>query len=137
MMPDDPHEQRRHDEQARAEQTPTSEREPLRPVDEAEVPDAVEAASTDQQAETTRDKVQAQRARGVEWVRPTDLFARSSAALSGRGIDLQSKLAKGVDRGIVAGTKRLASAAKKLPPLSSFGRGRTHEPPTRSAVGRS
>lgn len=137
MMPDDPQELRRHDEQAREVQTPTNEREPLPPVDETEVPDAVEAASTEQQAETTRDKMQTQRARGVEWVRPTDLFARSSAALSGRGIDLQSKLAKGVDRGIVTGTKHLATAAKKLPPLSAFGRGRAHEAPTRSAVGRS
>lgn len=137
MMPDDPQEQRRQNAQEREQQTSPNESDPIRPVDETEVPDAVEAASTEQQAETTRDKMQAQKARGVDWVRPTDLLARSSAALSGRGIDLQSKLAQRVDRGIVTGAKHLATAVKKLPPLSSFGRGRTHEAPTRSAVGRS
>lgn len=137
MMPDDPQDQRRQYEQAQ-QQAPADEHEPVRPVEDTEVPDAVEAASTEQKTEEpTKDKVQARKARGVDWVRPTDLMARSSAAMAGRGIDLQTKLAKRVDRGIATGVKSLASAAaKKLPPLSSFGRGRTHVPPTRSAVGR-
>src|SRR5690606_26943736 len=36
----------------------------------------------------------ARRVRGVEWVRPTDLLARQSAAVAGRGIDFEVELAR-------------------------------------------
>lgn len=134
MMPDDPQEQRRQYDQARKVQAEATEHDSLRPVSAAEVPDAVEAAST--QNEETEKKVNKHKARGADWVRPTNLLARSSSAMSGRGIDLQSKLAKRADRRVVTGVKYFVAKAKNLPPLSSFGRGRTHEPPTRSAVGR-
>lgn len=37
-------------------------------------------------------------ARGIAWVRPSDLIASSSARLAGRGIDFQSELAHRVRR---------------------------------------
>ena len=76
------------------------------------------------------------RARGVEWVRPTDLIARHSASLSGRGIDFEAELARRARAPIANRMHDLADRARRLPPLSAFGRsGATHESPVRSGVG--
>lgn len=37
--------------------------------------------------------------RGIEWVRPSDLIASSSARIAGRGIDFQAELARQARRG--------------------------------------
>ncbi|MFX4288279.1 hypothetical protein ACQ3I4_14630 [Zafaria sp. Z1313] len=106
-------------------------------------PDAIEAEKTRQQA---ADLAQEQhKARGVDWVRPTDLMARHSAVVAGRGIDFQAELSRRTRTGIAtgaravgAGAKALAERAKQLPPLSAFGRRTSsREPVTRGAVGKS
>ncbi|MGN6035900.1 hypothetical protein ACP6NG_10990 [Brevibacterium casei] len=89
-----------------------------------------EAAEAEQQNQTRR-------ARGVEWVRPTDLINRNSAALAGRGIDLEVDLTRKSREKIGAGMRYLGERARNLPPLSSFGRGHRHDAPTRAAVGKS
>lgn len=99
-------------------------------------PDAIEAEKTRQQASALiSDK---SKARGVDWVRPTDLMARHSAVVAGRGIDFHAELSRRTRTGIATGTKALAERAKQLPPLSAFGRrSASREPVTRGAVGKS
>jgi hypothetical protein len=71
---------------------------------------------------------------GVEWVRPTDLMASRSARIAGRGIDFQAELARrsrrvpghvyrGTRTGVQAGTRFVSERARKLPPVTAFGRG--------------
>ena len=75
-------------------------------------------------------------ARGVEWVRPTDLMARHSAAIAGRGIDFQTELARRARAPLAAGMRRLNERVRKLPPISAFGqRGAAQTAPVRSGVG--
>ena len=99
-------------------------------------PDAIEAEKTRQQAtELASDKT---KARGVDWVRPTDLMARHSAVVAGRGIDFQAELSRRTRTGIATSAKSLSERAKQLPPLSAFGRRTSsREPVTRGAVGKS
>lgn len=97
-------------------------------------PDAIEADATRQRS---MDLAQS-RARGVDWVRPTDLMARHSAVVAGRGIDFQAELSRRTRTSIATGVKHLGERARQLPPLSAFGR-RTgsRQPVTRGAVGKS
>ena len=64
--------------------------------------------------------------RGVDWVRASDLIARGSGSLSRRGIDLDSKLARGTRHGVAVSAKyvgrQIATGARRLPPVSAFGR---------------
>lgn len=64
--------------------------------------------------------------RGVEWVRASDLLARGSGAAARRGIDLEDRLGRSARHGIAVGAKyvgrKTVEIARKLPPLSSFGR---------------
>ena len=62
------------------------------------------------------------RGRGVEWVRPTDLIARHSAHATGSGLDFQAELARRTRTPIGAGVRRLGDRARRLPPISAFGR---------------
>ncbi len=106
-------------------------------------PDAIEAEKTRQQAAELAQEQH--KARGVDWVRPTDLMARHSAVVARRGIDFQAELSRRTRTGITtgakavgAGAKALAERAKQLPPLSAFGpRTGSREPVTRGAVGKS
>lgn len=75
------------------------------------------------------------RGRGVEWVRPTDLVARSSARVAGAGINFQSELHRRTRAAAQESTRRLAERARHLPPLSAFGRGATRPDAGRSPIG--
>ena len=113
----------------------------LVPEETRERPEPVEATSTPEAvraAQVARDDKQHAlvRGRGVEWVRPTDLIARHGATLSGRGIDFEAELARRARAPIANRMHDLADRARRLPPLSAFGRsGATHESPVRSGVG--
>lgn len=74
--------------------------------------------------------------RGVEWVRPTDLMARHSTVVAGRGIDFVAALAHRVRAPLVAPARRLGSRVAHLPPVSAFGRGHQPHQVSRDAVGR-
>ncbi|WP_211358987.1 hypothetical protein [Nesterenkonia populi] len=76
-------------------------------------------------------------ARGVEWVRPTDLMARHTAVVAGRGIDFEAALARRVRAPLVAPVRRVGSRVAQLPPVSAFGRGHRPHQVARDAVGRS
>lgn len=94
-------------------------------AEETEAPDAVRAARASHRRGTERQTpaAEARRARGVEWVRPTDLLARRGAALAGRGIDFEVELARRTRTPITTGAQHLGERARRLPPLSAFGRG--------------
>jgi len=77
------------------------------------------------------------RARGVEWIRPTDLLARQTATLAGRGIDFQADLSRRTRQSAVAVARGAGDRARRLPPVSAFGRRRAPQPISRSAVGMS
>ena len=89
-------------------------------VEASATPEAVRAA---QVARTEKQHAAATvRGRGVEWVRPTDLMARHSASAAGRGLDFQAELARRTRTPIGAGVRRLGDRARRLPPISAFGR---------------
>ncbi|UAL29795.1 hypothetical protein K8W59_19035 [Nocardioides rotundus] len=97
-----------------------------------------ESTATEAEAAEVERKLEEHRARGVEWVRPTDLIARNSASLAGRGIDLETELARKARAPMVEGIKSLGERAKRrLSPLAAFGHGARHQAPTRAAVGKS
>lgn len=88
---------------------------------------------TKKTAEAAKDKAEQKRP-GVEWVRPSELLAARSARVAGRGIDFQAELARrtrrapghvvrGTRRGVRAGARFVSERARRLPPVSDFGRG--------------
>ncbi|WIM72825.1 hypothetical protein QP028_03010 [Corynebacterium suedekumii] len=95
-----------------------------------EITDAADAAEVEQ-------KLEEHRARGIEWVRPTDLIARNTASLAGRGIDLEVEMSRKARAPLVDGLNNLGDRARQLAPLSAFGHGARHHVPTRAAVGKS
>jgi len=101
-----------------ARPVPDEPRERPEPLEGTTVPEAVRAAQI-----AREDKQHAiVRGRGVEWVRPTDLIARHSAHAAGRGLDFQAELARRTRTPIGAGVRRLGDGARRLPPISAFGR---------------
>ena len=99
------------------------------------VPDAVEADQI--RRRQNLGPAEGRPARGVEWVRPTDLMARHSAVVAGRGIDFEAALARRGRGPLVAPARRLGSRVAQLPPVSAFGRGRQPHQVSRDAVGHS
>ena len=131
-MNGNPHEQ--HEQHERRRPIPEPERE-RGPVDATSTPDAVEAAHVRRDGDQGTPG-HGRRARGVEWVRPTDLIARHGATLSGRGIDFEAELARRARAPITNRLHDFADRARRLPPLSAFGRSTTSpEGPVRSGVG--
>lgn len=74
-------------------------------------------------------------ARGVEWVRPTDLVARGASRVAGAGIDFQRELARRARAATSDHVRPLGQRARMLPPLSAFERGSTDRGMDRGAVG--
>ncbi|MDQ7991086.1 MAG: hypothetical protein REI45_00225 [Propionicimonas sp.] len=80
----------------------------------------------------TKDEKEAAKAkaRGVEWVRPSELLVSRSGRVAGRGIDFQAELARRARRvpgqtfrATRTGVRSVSERARKLPPVSAFGRG--------------
>lgn len=93
---------------------------PSRPERVAEdgTPHAIKEASA---RNRVAERLDGMRGRDVEWVRPSDLLARHSAALAGRGIDLQAELALRTRTASITGARSLSARVRALPPLSVFG----------------
>lgn len=88
---------------------------------------------TKKTAETANDAEKPKRP-DVEWVRPSELLASRSARIAGRGIDFEAELARRTrqapgqvvrltGRGVRAGGRFVSERARRLPPVSDFGRG--------------
>lgn len=140
------HEHDEHDVQARGESAPVTDHTSPEAGEVAGAPAAVRAAAARRDADSTTPATA--RARGVEWVRPTDLLARHTATLSGRGIDFQTELARRARTPITTGLHQAGHAARnrvgvrvgeralRLPPISAFGHsGVTSSGAVRSGVG--
>lgn len=82
-------------------------------------PDAVQAADVDRKDQMDPAKA---RARGVDWVRTSDLMARGSAKASRLAIDFDVYLAHKARDPLARGIQHIGDKARELPPLSSFGR---------------
>ncbi|WP_294181282.1 hypothetical protein [uncultured Schumannella sp.] len=123
---------RRHREPEQAPQGRTT----PNPTEEAEAagtPDAIKDAAS---RTAVKEKLAQVRGRGVDWVRPSDLFARGGGALSRRGIDLTAVGSHRLRTPLVAGARWAGERARQLPPLSAFGRrGVTDQGQIRSGVG--
>ena len=106
---------------------------------ERSTPEAVQAAKVAPRNRPDKATIadSARRARGVEWVRPTDLIARNTASLAGRGIDMEVEMSRKAREPLVAGLRNLSDRARRLSPLTAFGHGARHHAPTRAAVGKS
>ena len=103
-------------------------------LEAATTPEAVRAA---QVARTEKQHAAATvRGRGVEWVRPTDLMARHSANVAGRGLDFQAELARRTRTPLRIGMKAARDRARRLLPITAFGRRTvTTSAPVRPGVG--
>ena len=116
------------------EQTPKPDPEAAEAAEVAGTPDAVKQQTARRDA--VRERMDQVRGRGVEWVRPTDLIVRSSGTLAGRGIEFNSEQGRRFRSSLAAGARSVSERAKRLPPLSAFGRrGATQDGPARSGVG--
>ncbi|GAB3535983.1 hypothetical protein GCM10027403_15130 [Arthrobacter tecti] len=136
MNPDHDHQQ----EPLRRPPVPETDHPPSTLAEQVEkTPEAVQAARIAGLRGNSRERLAQDaglRARGVEWVRPTDLLARHGAALAGRGIDFEVELARRTRTATNTGVRGFGDRARRLPPLSVFGRSRTTESvPSRSPVG--
>lgn len=101
-------------------------------VEASTTPEAVRAA----QVARTEKQHAVVRGRGVEWVRPTDLMARHSANVAGRGLDFQAELARRTRTPLRVGMQAARDRARRLPPITAFGRRTvTTSAPTRPGVG--
>ncbi|HLR93602.1 MAG TPA: hypothetical protein VK053_03680 [Jiangellaceae bacterium] len=120
---------------------PDTSRTAMEPVEMVEAPEAVQAAKTARlrgNNDETPIQGAGRRVRGVEWVRPTDLFTRHGAALAGRGIDFEVELARRTRTTTATRLRGLGDRARRLPPLSAFGRSQhPQDPPSRPGVGMS
>lgn len=117
--------------------TPSIDRDAVTRTAEDAISIAVEAADVARRAHV-RDVASGKRAggRGVEWVRPSDLIARHTSQLAGRGIDLHTALAARSRAALKTSARSTNHRIQRLSPLSAFGTGsRTIHTPERSGVG--
>lgn len=133
--PRSPAEQYRRHQEPEREQVPSA-RQRVDPAEEAQAagtPDAVKEAAARKAA---KERLAQVRGRGVDWVRPTDLIAQRGGDVSRRGIDLTTAGNRRMRAPIDRGARWVAERARRLPPLSAFGRrGGTDQGQVRSGVG--
>jgi hypothetical protein len=72
---------------------------------------------------------------GIEWVRPTDLAPRIGAGIMQRGADVHRDVYAWV-RGQVRSTAERSDRARRLAPLSAFGKNGPAPSSGRDAIGR-
>ncbi|WP_448232450.1 hypothetical protein [Microbacterium lacticum] len=98
---------------------------------------------------TSEETATGRRGSGVEWVRPSDLLAARLGRVAGQGIDFQAELARrarrvpghayrGTRTVARSGVRVVSERARRLPPVTAFGRGggaERHSWVSRSGIG--
>lgn len=120
-------EQHPHDQQSPEPPPPSEAAGPERPDPAAGMaPEAIQAGDVDREQQSAEGVDVERPTRGVDWERASDLLSRGSGSLSRRGIDLDATLARGTRHGIAVSAtyvgRQIAAGARRLPPLSAFGR---------------
>jgi hypothetical protein len=87
---------------------------------ESTVPDAVK--QTDASRRALEQRLASARARGVEWVRASDLLSRGTGRMAGAGIRLHQAAGTQTRRGLANGVRAVSRRVRELPPVSAFGR---------------
>ena len=94
--------------------------------DRAETPGAPEAIQAADVTRTTGAKTETadvdpalRKARGVDWVRTSDLMARGTGQISRLAIDFEANLAHKAHDGLARGVTRLGAKERELPPISA------------------
>jgi hypothetical protein len=85
-------------------------------------PDAIEASAVNKPRLDPAVDPTARYVRGIEWVRPTDLLVRGGSRVAGAGIDFHADLGRRAREAAASGTHAMSPRAKRLPPVSAFGR---------------
>lgn len=90
---------------------------------------------------TAGERATDQAPRGVMWVRPTELVGLKGGAVTRRGIDFQTELARRTRRlpaqAVAVSRRGISRRTHRLPPVSAFGnRGGAQSAPIRSTIGR-
>ena len=80
-------------------------------------------------------RVALRKARGVDWVRTSDLMARGTGQISRLAIDFEANLAHKAHDGLARGVTRLGAKERELPPISAFGRSTSRDGAGRGPVG--
>ena len=101
---------------------------------ESVVPDAVKQTDTSRRA--LEQRLASARARGVEWVRASDLISRGTGRMAGAGIRFHQAAGTQTRQGLASGVRAVSRRARQLPPVSAFGRrSATASAAVRSGVG--
>lgn len=110
--------------------------------DRAETPGAPEAIQAADVTRTTGAKTETadvdpalRKARGVDWVRTSDLMARGTGQISRLAIDFEANLAHKAHDGLARGVTRLGAKEREMPPISAFGRSTSRDGAGRGPVG--
>lgn len=124
---------------ARQDNAPAPEAARPDPVEATGAPDAIAAADVDRKTDPEAEGVDPgkRKARGVDWVRSSDLLARGSGVVSRLAIDFDAHLAHKARAPLARGIKHVGAKVRELPPISAFGRGKGHEGAGRGPVGMS
>ncbi|MCI1788045.1 MAG: hypothetical protein LKI58_08270 [Actinomyces sp.] len=97
------------------------------------VPDAVK---TDASRRAVEEKLASARARGVEWVRASDLLSRGTGRMAWTGIRFNQAAGARTRHGLATSAKAVSRRVRELPPVTAFGRrASASSAATRSGVG--
>lgn len=122
---------------------------PDRSGDEREVSKLARHGDPSAAKRTAAEETTGRRRSGVEWVHPSDLLAARLGRVAGQGIDFQAELARrarlvpgqayrGTRAVARSGVRTVSERARRLPPVTAFGRGggaERHSWVSRSGIG--
>ena len=128
---------------------PESPEKPDRSGDGSEVSELARHGDPSAAKKTAAEQTATGRRRsGVEWVRPSDLLAARLGRVAGQGIDFQAEVARrarlvpgqayrGTRTVARSGVRVVSERARRLPPVTAFGRGggERHSWVSRSGIG--
>lgn len=129
---------------------PESPEKPVRSGDGSEVSELARHGDPSAAKKVSAEESGTERRRsGVEWVRPSDLLAARLGRVAGQGIDFQAELARrarlvpghayrGTRTVARSGVRVVSERARRLPPVTAFGRGggaERHSWVSRSGIG--